>query len=45
MHFLAEGAAFVELFEFSNSRNDDAKQLHDPQQPQETQHAQVEVDA
>ena len=30
MHFLAEGAAFVEFFEFFNSRNDDAKEFQDP---------------
>jgi hypothetical protein len=41
---LAEGAAFVELFEFSNSRNQDAEQLHDSQESQESQNAQINRD-
>jgi len=44
VHFLTEGAAFVELFEFSNGRNQDAEQLHDSQESQESQHAQVDWD-
>ena len=39
MHFLAEGAAFVEFFEFRDSRNDYAKEFQDSQQTQEPQNS------
>ena len=41
---LTEGAALVEFFKFSKGRNQDTEQLHDPQQSQESQHAQINGD-